>query len=83
MRSCDLYHVDLDSFVSWCPLSPSLPSIVFPDPRGENLMETSRLGLGIPRSFTFCILSGCRSFYFSHLLQGESSLMVPGQGADV
>lgn len=38
------------------------------------------LELGIPKAFTFCLIFGCDSLHFSHLLQVGASLMMVEQG---
>jgi hypothetical protein len=50
---------------------------------GRDLIETSCLGLSVPRSLTLCIMSGCRSLCLFHLLQEEASLIMTEQGSDL
>ena len=48
-------------------------------------METSHLGLHVPRSITLCKRSGCESLHFSHLIQmeEEASLMMADSHTDM
>lgn len=63
-----------------CPLCPSsilaftsTISIEFPRLQGDS----------VPTSLILCLLSGCESQYFAHLLQNISSLVVTEQGTDL
>lgn len=42
-------------------------------------METSLLGLSVPKSLILCTLSSCGSLYLFHLLQVKASLMMAEQ----
>lgn len=44
-------------------------------------MDTSHLGLGVPRSLTLCVMSAYGSFFFPKLLQ-EASLMTDEEGTE-
>lgn len=77
-------HWVLRTLFSRCPLSPLVLTLFLPphpwgslSAEGRDLMETSHLGLGVPRSLSLCIMSGniC-----SHLLQKEASLMMAERG---
>ena len=48
-----------------------------------DLVETFHLGLSVPRSLIFCMMSVCGSLYWFPLLQEEVSLMMAEQGADL
>ena len=57
----------------------------FPEPEGMDLMKTCLLALHVPKSLTFCIMSGydmglCICF---QLMQKEASLMMTKQGTEV
>ena len=48
---------------------------------GRDLMETSHLGLSVPRSLTLCMLSGyCSLYLFLSAAWGEASLITAEQG---
>ena len=54
----------------------------FPVLSGRDLLETSYIGLSVPRSPTFCKLDSCRSSKFFSLLNAET-LLVTKQGTDL
>lgn len=54
----------------------------FPELSGRDLLETSYIGLSVPRSPTFCKLSSCHSSNFFSLLNAEA-LLVTQQGTDL
>ena len=50
---------------------------------GRDLMETSYLGLSVPRPLTFWLIFVCYLYICSHLLQEEASLMTAEQDTNL
>lgn len=73
-------RVDLEALSSVCPLSALALNSSALLPRGslscegKDLMETSHLGLSVPRFVTHYITFACGSPLCPHLQQGEASM---------
>jgi hypothetical protein len=71
-------NFDLQDLVFMVSSSPSSYSTTLPplqgslSPQGSDLIETSHLGLSVPRSFTFCVTSGCGSLHLFPSAAGGS-----------
>lgn len=81
-------HLDLKGFVSWCLFSPLVLIYFLPPllqspliPEGKDWIDTSQLGLRVPRILTLHVC--CGSLYLFHLLQEGASLVMAKEAADV